>query len=64
MVFVVVSVAKSDVSSLSGLCCQVRCKFSVVVSVPKSDESGSCCGLCFHVRCKLSVLWSLFPCQM
>ena len=54
MFFVVVSVAKPDVSVLcSGLCCglcsQVTCKFCVVVSLAKPD---------------VSVLWSLLPSQI
>ena len=64
MFFVVVSVAKSDVSSFSGLCCQARCKFFVVVSVAKSDVSALCSGLYGQVRCKCTLLWSLLPSQM
>ena len=54
MFYVVVSIAKSDVSALcSGLCCQ----FCVVVAVTKSDVSVLCFGFDCQVRCKCSVLW-------
>ena len=79
MVCVEVSVVKSDVSVLcSGLCCQVRCKCSVLwslfpsqmkalcalVSVAKSDVSVLCFGLGCQVRCECSVFWSRLPSQM
>ena len=72
MFYVVVSVAKSDVSVLcSGLGCQVRCKFFVVVSVGKLDfvvsVCKSVCKFCVVVsvaKSDVSVLCSGLCCQV